>query len=220
MGFGIALAMAIFLVTGQALAARYYDVSVTNLTSGETFTPILVATHSRHLTIFTLGEAASDELARLAEGGDTVPLADFLAPLREVGDITDSGAPLPPGETVTIRVERGKGPNFYLSLAAMLVPTNDGFIALNRVPLPRGRKAVEYFSPVYDAGSELNDESCINVPGGGVCTGQGGEGYSPNLDGEGYVHIHAGIHGIADLAEEVYDWRNPAARIVIQAVAR
>ena len=34
-------------------------------------------------------------------------------------------------------------------------------------------------------------------------------------DGEGYVHIHRGMHGIGDLAPEIYDWRNPVAAITI-----
>ena len=32
---------------------------------------------------------------------------------------------------------------------------------------------------------------------------------------EGYVHIHAGIHGIGDLDASVRDWRNPVAEITI-----
>ncbi len=46
----------------------------------------------------------------------------------------------------------------------------------------------------------------------------GGEGGSPDADGEGYVHIHAGIQGIGDLTSADYDWRNPTARIVIKRV--
>jgi N-methylhydantoinase B/oxoprolinase/acetone carboxylase alpha subunit len=64
---------------------------------------------------------------------------------------------------------------------------------------------------VYDAGTEPNDELCANIPGP-VC---GGEGGSPDVDGEGFVHIHAGIHDIDDLPAQDYDWRNPGARITI-----
>ena len=78
---------------------------------------------------------------------------------------------------------------------------------------PRGNKTATAVSPVYDAGSEINDELCISIPGP-VC---GGAAISPE-DGEGYVHIHAGIHGIGDLAPATYDWRNPAARISVVRV--
>jgi hypothetical protein len=44
----------------------------------------------------------------------------------------------------------------------------------------------------------------------------GGEGGSPGV-GEGYVHIHTGIHGIGDLlTAAMYDWRNPVAEITIR----
>ena len=68
--------------------------------------------------------------------------------------------------------------------------------------------------PGYDAGSELNDELCLNIPGP-VCGGAGG---SPEAGGEGYVHISGGISGKADLAAATYDWRNPTAKIVIKRV--
>ncbi len=66
--------------------------------------------------------------------------------------------------------------------------------------------------------AELNDELCANIPGPpGIC---GGVGPSPgeNNDGdEGYVHIHRGMHGIGDpkLTADVYDWRNPVAKITV-----
>lgn len=73
---------------------------------------------------------------------------------------------------------------------------------------------VSYESPAYDAGSEPNDEQCVNIPGP-VCGGAGG---SPDTGGEGYVHIHAGIHGIGDLVAADRDWRNPVAKVVIKRV--
>ena len=95
----------------------------------------------------------------------------------------------------------------------MLLPTNDSFVALNRVRLPRYGKAT-YFARGYDAGSEPNDEWCANIPGP-VC---GGAGASPEAGGEGFVHVANGIHGIGDLDAAVYDWRNPVAKVVIKAV--
>lgn len=62
--------------------------------------------------------------------------------------------------------------------------TNDAFAALNAVPLPASGSSTHNIL-IYDAGSEPNDEVCANIPGP-VC---GGEGDSPNVDGEGYVHI-------------------------------
>jgi hypothetical protein len=42
-----------------------------------------------------------------------------------------------------------------------------------------------------------------------------GTGFHPD-DGEKFVHIHTGIHGIGYIDAILYDWKNPAARIVIK----
>jgi hypothetical protein len=98
-----------------------------------------------------------------------------------------------------------------ISVAGMLIPTNDTFVALNAATLPRWSQS--HTVPAYDAGSEFNDELCANIPGP-TC---GGAGDSVE-DGEGYVHISRGISGIGDLEPSSYDWRNPVARIGIKRV--
>ena len=97
-----------------------YDVTVTNLTAGQVFTPILVATHRPDVRPFVAGQPASVELEMLAEGGDTGPLAAVLRTLPQVEDVTDSGAPVPPGQSVTVRVHT-RGRADHVSLLAMLV---------------------------------------------------------------------------------------------------
>jgi hypothetical protein len=195
-----------------------YEVTVTNLTRGQSFTPILVATHEAGVTLFTLGEAASAELAILAEAGDVGPLATALASRPEVLDVESSTGLLGPGKTVRITVDAG-GTHDHVSVAAMLIPTNDGFFAVNGAAGPRAiGKTVSFLSPAYDAGSEFNDENCASIPGPpGVC---GGEGVSaPAESDEGYVHINAGIHGITgELDPAVYDWRNPVAMVRVRRV--
>ena len=44
--------------------------TVTNITKGETLTPLLVASHPRDVKIFELGASATAELEILAEGGE------------------------------------------------------------------------------------------------------------------------------------------------------
>jgi hypothetical protein len=190
-----------------------YTVSITNITAEQTFTPIMVATHKKGLKLFTPGSSATVELAMLAEGGNTAPLTELLMMDSRVGHVLTTGGPLGPGETVTVEIP-GHRHYGYISLASMMLPTNDGFIALNGVRAPGGNQTIMYLSPGYDAGSEVNDESCVNIPGPFGCDGKG-IGYTEE-DGEGYVHIHSGIHDIGDLDSAVYDWKNPVARIVIK----
>jgi spondin N len=200
---------------------KYYDfesfdknnfkVTVTNITRGESFTPILATTHKQAFSLFELGQPASEELSTLAESGNITPLNElFDAHPKLVRDTISTDGLLLPGESVSFEIDGRRGFN-YLSLAAMLIPTNDTYVAADTIKLPRYGK-VEYLLRAYDAGSETNDELCINIPGP-AC---GGEGGSPDDDGEGYVHISAGIHGEGDLLASDYDWRDVVAKVVIQ----
>jgi hypothetical protein len=212
------------LLVGPTAAAMdsgpKFEVTVTNLTRGQTFTPVLVASHRDGVTLFTLGAPASAQLATLAEEGNTAPLAALLLATPGVRDVADSGAPpagfVGPGQSKTVVVDAGRGAD-HISVAAMLIPTNDGFVALNGAAGPKGRGVLAYLAPAYDSGSERNDESCANIPGPNFseCGGPGAGG-QPAGGEEGYVHIHAGIHGIGDFEPSVRDWRNPVALITIR----
>jgi len=204
---------------GSALAQdRGFEVTVTNLTRGQQFTPILVASHREGVRLFDLGSPASPQLATLAEEGNTAPLAALLGSMPEVKDIAVSAGLLDPGASVSIFVEAG-GRFDRVSLAAMLIPTNDGFFAIDDAEGPNGNRTLTLYSPAYDAGSEVNDELCASIPGPffDECGGPGGGAMVAGGE-EGYVHIHAGIHGIGDLNAAARDWRNPVAQIAIRRV--
>ena len=210
---GCLLALALFSVNGYAdRDGGYYKVTITNITSGQTFTPSIVLNHKKDVRLFTPGSPSGTSLATLAESGNTGPLSTMMSMNPKVANIATSDGLLGPGESTDVNLQRTGGFH-YISLAAMMIPTNDGFIALNGVMAPKGHKSVMYLSPAYDAGTELNDELCANIPGP-YC---GGTGLSEE-NGEGYVHIHAGIHGIADVPDDIFDWRNPVARVVIERV--
>jgi Spondin_N len=204
----------VILAAMSVAAAAEYQVTITNLTRGQVFTPILVATHQEGVRLFELGQPASVELEILAEAGDTGPLSTALRARDDVLEVADSGSPLPPGHSVTLAV-RTTARFDHVSVAAMLVPTNDGFFAINGVEGPHGDQTLTLFSPAYDAGTEENDERCVHIPGPpSICAG---EGFNASRQGaEGYVHIHAGIHGIGDLVAADRDWRTPVAKVTIR----
>ncbi len=214
------LILCAFLSSASAFAQnpQRYEVTITNLTRGQTFTPVMVASHKAGVTLFELGSPASVPLEILAEDGDTAPLEALLSSDPAVRDTTNSGPPpggfVLPGASRTLTVEAGGGFD-HISVAAMLIPTNDAFFAVNGVEAPVGNKTVTLFSPAYDAGTEANDELCVSIPGP-PC---GGEGFNASRAGaEGFVHIHAGIQGIGDLPPAMRDWRNPVAMITIRRV--
>ncbi len=186
-----------------------YEITITNLTPGQTFTPQLLVTHPSSIALFEIGEPAIDELAILAEGGNTAPLME-LAVGAGAYAVTIDGL-LPPGASTSGVIDAVAGD--VLSIAAMLIPTNDTFVALDSMPLPE-EGAVTYYLKAYDAGSEANDQLCRNIPGP-VC---GGEGVSePDEGDEGFVHVSNGFHNLRGnaLKPQDYDWRNPVARVTV-----
>ena len=190
------------------------EVTITNLTRGQTMTSVFVARHDASAApLYTLGQAASDGLADMAEDGSATKLLETWDPdtNSSVGEARVAGGFIRPGQTVTITFNVSDGKEL-LSLASMLVSTNDGFIGANSLDLSSSK--VVYLN-VYDAGSEANTEDCQHVPGP-PCSAHGvGTDTS-----EGFVHVHAGIHGGAGLDPAQHDWRNPAARLEIKTWKR
>ena len=113
----------------------------------------------------------------------------------------------------------------------MLLPTNDGFVGLDALKVPRWRGTYTYYVKGYDAGTEANDEiinggGAPDTPGipadpggnsGSGATGAAGDDHNTT------VHIHRSTlgdtdlsGGISDLDSRVHRWLNPVARVVIK----
>ena len=208
----------ILMLTGASAIAdhkqsiRKYAVTITNITRGQIFSPPIVISHGRDYRLFTLGHSASPELAALAEDGLTDPLKDVIAGLPYVFDHAVAAGPVIPGDSVSLEITARRGSSF-ISVAGMLVRTNDAFFAVRGLRTrPWGKVATK--AKAYDAGSETNSEDCDYIPGP-PC---GNPGVRDTDSSEGYVHIHAGIHGLADLDPSKHDWRNPVAAITVRPV--
>jgi len=206
--FGVtALSLGLSLAAAPVIADTY-QVTVTNVTANQAFTPRLAITHIDG-RVFSLGGTAIDELVDIAEGGDLAPMMALLGTVGEaVTDMQVGDGLLEAGASQTMMIEGN--PGSYFSLFNMLIPTNDAFIGVNGIMLPASG-SVTSRAVAYDAGSETNDELCANIPGP-VCGGAPG---SPDDEGEGFIHVHRGIHGVGDLDAAVYDWRNPAAIVTV-----
>ena len=209
-------------ITQSALAADY-SVEITNLTYKINFTPRIVIAHVP-ASLFTAGDNLNDSeggllngqvnnaLKEIAESGNLEPMISILdqesiAPA--VSYVSGEGL-LAAGQKQTVNLQGVEGLN-KISLFAMMLPTNDGFIALNNKDLPE-TGSVSYLINGYDAGTETNTESCGDIPGP-LC---GGTALSPDDTGEGFVHIHRGIRGLgSDIDPAMYDWKNPVAIVTI-----
>ena len=196
---------------------RQYEVKVTNITRGAQFTPILTAVHNDRVSLFTLGAPASSGLKTLAEEGNTAPLSDTLSTNPNVLSVATQGGLLGPGQTRVFTVESSAKFD-SLTVAAMLIPTNDAFFSVTVEDLPRGRDTVSRRGVAYDSGTEQNDELCSSIPGPFFteCNGPGGGGKPGN--GEGFVHVNGGIHGVGDLKASLRDWRNPVVSVTVRRV--
>jgi len=195
---------------GHGHGAKSYKVTLTNITKGISFTPFLAAIHNRHVNLFTLGEPVSDEVSRVAEGGDISGLQAVLDNSNAVHSTVSTDGLLMPGQSVELMIDSNRR-NRRFSLISMLLPTNDTVAAAQNVKLPKHGK-VTYLVKAYDAGTETNDEYCANIPGPHC----GGAPFSPEDDGEGYAYPSPGIHGMADLSTEAYQWNGPVVKVTIE----
>jgi len=224
----------LLLVPGVAISddGKTYEVTITNLTPGQPFTPPVLLTHSDKTGIFTLGEEASSDIQAIAENGNSMPLESTLAGDRDVYDVVVGMAPIVPANVLaagpdgvpfessaTFMITADKKAKF-LSFASMLICTNDGFTGLDTIKLPK--KELTVFSAAYDARTEMNTEDFADmVPPCqgliGITTGDAGTGETnPDLAEDGIIIPHVGIIGGVDLLPDVHGWGVPVAKIEIE----
>lgn len=227
----ISIAAAILLSGASALAsAQQVEVSITNLTQGIYYTPFIISAHSADVSVFNVGEAASAELQAMAEGGDISGLSAMLTNAN--ADIVENPASglLAPSMNTTAQLDTTDG-NMYLSITAMLLPTNDGFVGLNSWKIPSEAGSYTFTLNAYDAGTEANDERVVAGSGApGVAGIPAAPGGGAGTDGTGIttseentmIHIHRGnlgdddmAGGKSDLNNTVHRWLNPVARVTV-----
>jgi len=236
---GAVLAAGTIALTPAAMAGhnhdRMYRVTITNATRGQPVAPSVIATHTDAFRLFELGpvpmvgDPAYDyyfALATMAETGYPFLLLDQVADSDGVWEAealpTNRMPPvLLPGESNSITISASGGAK-YLSAAAMLGATNDAFYAVRGVELPHGvGDSIHVFANAYDAGSEANAESTTTVGLLGATDDDPMTGTGINEGGEGYIHVHAGIHGVGGaggLDAATYDWRNPVVEVTIERI--
>ena len=226
----IGLLAAASLGSMHAMAGeRQMSIEITNATNAIYFTPLLVSAHNQYTHMFQVGTAASASLQAMAEGGDISGLDTDLAALGASNVVNPAGGLLAPGASAIATLSAG-GQNKFLSLVAMLLPTNDGFVGLDAIRIPKKKGTYTYYLNGYDAGTEANDEI---INGGGAPGtpgipadpgGNGGTGGSgvTGPDHNNSVHVHRGIvgdtnatGGPSDVNSVVHQWHNPVAKVVV-----
>ena len=218
------------LFTASFAQAAELEITVENLTRGIAFTPILIAAHDMESHLFVTGEMASTELQAMAEGGDISGLEMGATSVAADVATNPAGGLLMPAMSTTTMLSTEQM-NTQLSLVAMLLPTNDGFVGLDSWTIPETPGTYSVYLNAYDAGTEANDE----VRGSGA-PGEAGMPVPPPLEsmigmnGTGVaasitndkVHIHPGNIGDAeidggnsDIQNTVHRWLNPVAKVTV-----
>lgn len=220
-------------VLSNSAYAQKVTVTIQNLTHGSHFTPLLVAAHNSSTHLFQAGSSASAALQAMAEGGDISGLAtDAHSAGATIVENPAGGLLAPGGSTTTSVINTDGTDNNYLSLVAMVLPSNDGFVGVNswKIPISAGT----YMMPAlaYDAGTEANDEllgaanagapNHVGIPAApSGSAGTGGTGVA-GVDTNQMVHVHRGVlgdtdpnGGVSDLDSRVHRWLNPVARITV-----
>ncbi len=219
------LSLSALFAVGMTQAAEIH-VKLINLTHGIAFTPVLVAAHSSDAALFKVGETASASLEMMAEGGDVSGLkTEVEAADGAVLELTTT--PTLAGATSMGSLDTGE--NMYLSLTAMLLPTNDGFVGLDSWKIPDDPGTYTLMLNAYDAGTEVNDELIVagaaatpGIPANpSGSSGMNGTGASTD-EANNRVHIHPGNlgdtdsdGGFSDLDSRVHRWLNPVAKLMI-----
>lgn len=220
---------------GGGAGMRTFEVTIENRTQGQPFSPGVIVTHNSDFTLWEEGERSSPLIRRIAEDGFPLPtiindvlggnpdidqILQFHDPMMPIGaNLTDLQGP-PTSDTFTITADEGID---RISIATMIICTNDGFTGLNSVELPDGGEEVVFEETAYDAGSEQNTEAFPDIVDG--CTLAGPVRIEPdgNRDDEipeedRIINEHPGIDGGADLVPAEHGWDDPVSRITIREV--
>jgi len=160
----------------NAPQAGEFDVTIEN-TSGATvypgvLSPVLYAVHDDTISLFTEGMAASPSLESLAEDADPSALLGDLEGTAGVSTVAVGPAALGEGESFTFTVTADATTPF-LSIAAMVVPSNDTFVAFaptgirlvdeDGVPFTDAEYVIEVATQLaaWEAGTEANQAGAI-----------------------------------------------------------
>ncbi|MEM9103490.1 MAG: spondin domain-containing protein [Pseudomonadota bacterium] len=210
--------------------AQNLDITITNLTHGLYNTPILVGAHRADTHIFQVNSAASTQIQAMAEGGSIDALVTQLESIDAAIISNPADGLLGPGASTSI-TDFDTGTNTYLSIVAMLLPTNDGFIGLDAWKIPEEPGNYTVYLNAYDAGTEANNEIVVDGSGASGVLGipanpgaNGGNGATgvTTTEENNLIHIHRGAlgdtdltGGVSDLDSRIHRWLNPVTRVVV-----
>lgn len=224
------LSVSALVFASSSVMAQDMSITVTNLTQGLHFTPILTSAHPSENHLFMSGETATAELQMMAEGGDISGLVSLLSNADANNSENPAAGLLAPGMSSTYMLTNDSA-NTHLSMVTMILPSNDGFVGLDSWEIPSEAGTYTINLNAYDAGTEANNElrgsGAPGMPGMPVpppletSYGMNGTGIT-DTESNTKVHIHRGSigddmadGGKSDVNNSIHRWLNPVAKLTI-----
>lgn len=206
--------------SGSSAIPASYEITLTNLTGAQAIAPVAVVLHTPAYNMGTLGSSASLALEMLAEGGDNAMLLSEANANASVLTTVAGAGVLIPAASETLMASVSDLSRLQLSVAGMLVNTNDGFTALQglKISALAVGDSMMVFLPVFDAGTEANTETSATMPG------TGGAGFDAVRDDVGFISVHRGVvtadDGLATSGLlEQHRFDNPAVKVSIRRIS-
>ena len=216
-------------MSASNVMAEVIDVKVTNLTQGMYYTPLLITAHADTTDFFEIGDSASAEIQAMAEGGDISGLVTLADNAGAVSSENPASGVLAPAASTSV-TDMATGANDRLTIVAMLLPTNDAFVALDSWKIPETAGTYTLYLNAYDAGTEANDELVTGGGASGVAGIPANPGANGGTNGTGVtttesnqmIHIHRGNigdtdtdGGISDVDSRIHRWLNPVEKVTV-----
>jgi hypothetical protein len=223
----ICAASALVFASSHGFAADV-TIKIQNLTQGMYFTPIAAVAHMPDTSLFEVGQEAGLEIQEMAEGGSLAGLTTLATSINADVLAEPTAGPLAPTDSVSGSFMTSDG-NTVLSVVAMILPSNDGFIGLDNWTIPTEAGTYTVYLNAYDAGTEANDElvgsGAPGIPGMPappfLTLGTGGSGVTAAISNAN-VHIHPGnigdddaTGGTSDVTNSIHRWLNPVAKVTV-----
>lgn len=210
------------MVAATPVAAKVmFEVTVTNETAGQPFSPMTLVAHSAAKKFWMVGEAVSVGLEDIAESGSPTTWRNTLKTDSMVYMTKEGKGLILPGKMETFTVELSETElmnGAELSLASMLGKTNDGLVLMSGQKLNMLKQgdstSVRLLS--YDAGTEMNRETQATL--GAL----GGEGMNAVRDDRAnQLTLHTGVvskdDGLSTSAlTQLEKWDHSVAKVEIK----
>lgn len=160
-----------------------YRVTVANLTYNQYFSPVAAIIHTKGYQAWEAGQPASEEMERLAEGGELQPgitsttgkwllteaAKSYAVALVRVTLDAYSGqyVGILGGGRAQVNLSVPPGLDYRLTVATGLMFANDAFTGVTDLPVGQLNigQSLTIYAPAYDAGTEANTETEMTVPG-------------------------------------------------------